>query len=78
MNHYIGRNTITLGRCGSETCTTHLVQKVLGRETNIKIVPELIKFVNLLKNMGGKIPPGNAYTIQGYNITFMEDNSHLR
>lgn len=54
MNHYIGRNTITLGRCGSEMCTTHLVQKMLIRETNIKIVSEFMKFVNLLKNMGEK------------------------
>lgn len=35
-------------------CTTHLVQKMLIRETNIKIVSEFMKFVNLLKNMGGK------------------------
>lgn len=49
LNQYIGENTITLGRCGSETYIT-FGKEILSRETNIKIAPVCMESINSLAN----------------------------
>lgn len=81
LNHCIGKNVITLGKCGSGIYTTHLVKKkkkIPSGETNIKIALELIKSINPLTNMKNKKILGLLTQSSATSSTSVEDNSHLR